>query len=588
MVLFRTPARRGGSGGGFRPSQSVGPAGPPGRPGSDGIGSDGANVRAYGAIGDGVADDTAAVQAAFDSGKSLVYFPPGVYNVGACEADAFAQEIQFCRGASLLLNAAAGPTFSGAKQRIQNLTFTISAASSATYSAATVTGQGSRVDGCTVTLTDDNPNATLFKITGQGVTVKGWSLTANGKAFLNGVHAVAAGGGELKYASIEDVTADVGDDGVATTFGPLIRWHVKYGNINRVFSESGGRGLFPEGVIRIEGHGNALRDANLTLSNGAAYGLYIAGGSGEFLWEGGWIQGVVGSAWRADSEGIYIGHDCYQMTFVNTTVTGFDYGIGFHGSCNIPNFHGCDFSNNQTAGWLIDCKVGDTDFPIRGMTITGGYAEGVAGQPLWMWAKSGYVLGCAITGGFIGYETRAVKVEPTFAGFVGCTISGVNVIGDNAVTSHAIEPGPNDSFLWQENYTQVSSNIATGPYADRVRQQNSSDIELTGLVVGTHGTSTANNRHTKILTDIYTANFGTVNAGATVALTFAYTGAATVTTGCIDATIDGTLGAKAAAGIIFQWYAHSGNTIGGTATNITGSPIASVTGGVRFRVTVFG
>jgi hypothetical protein len=565
-----------------------GPRGARGPAGPAGAVLDGVSVAAYGTAGNGVTVDTAAVQRAADSSADNVYFPPGRYKVGAVTFSKDGQTITFAPGASLELAATSAVVFSGARQRIVGLVAVVEAASETAGTLVTLSGAGIDANDFAYTLTADIPNVTLLRITGEHARVRGFRLSASGKAFLNGAYAATVGGAELKYAGITDVFADVGDDGANTVYGPVVRWRVKYGFINRVTSESGGRGLFPEGVVHIHGHGIALRDANISVSNGGDYGLYIAGGSGEFLWEGGWIQGVVGSAWRADSEGIYIGHDCYQMTFVNTTVTGFDYGIGFHGSCNIPNFHGCDFSNNQTAGWLIDCKVGDTDFPIRGMTITGGYAEGVAGQPLWMWAKSGYVLGCAITGGFIGYETRAVKVEPTFAGFVGCTISGVNVIGDNAVTSHAIEPGPNDSFLWQENYTQVSSNIATGPYADRVRQQNSSDIELTGLVVGTHGTSTANNRHTKILTDIYTANFGTVNAGATVALTFAYTGAATVTTGCIDATIDGTLGAKAAAGIIFQWYAHSGNTIGGTATNITGSPIASVTGGVRFRVTVFG
>lgn len=38
------------------------------------------NVKAYGAVGDGVADDTAAVQAAIATGLA-VYFPPGIYKV---------------------------------------------------------------------------------------------------------------------------------------------------------------------------------------------------------------------------------------------------------------------------------------------------------------------------------------------------------------------------------------------------------------------------------------------------------------------------------------------------------------------------
>lgn len=46
-------------------------------------GSFGVNVKALGAVGDGVTDDTAVIQAAFDSlpsGKGTIYFPAGIYN----------------------------------------------------------------------------------------------------------------------------------------------------------------------------------------------------------------------------------------------------------------------------------------------------------------------------------------------------------------------------------------------------------------------------------------------------------------------------------------------------------------------------
>jgi parallel beta-helix repeat protein len=43
--------------------------------------STGADVRAYGAIGDGAADDTAAIQAAFNAGTSDVFFPAGTYSI---------------------------------------------------------------------------------------------------------------------------------------------------------------------------------------------------------------------------------------------------------------------------------------------------------------------------------------------------------------------------------------------------------------------------------------------------------------------------------------------------------------------------
>lgn len=52
-----------------------------------------ANVKNYGAKGDGTTDDTAAIQIAIDSGKSIIYFPAGVYQVTQLEVDNLAPHI---------------------------------------------------------------------------------------------------------------------------------------------------------------------------------------------------------------------------------------------------------------------------------------------------------------------------------------------------------------------------------------------------------------------------------------------------------------------------------------------------------------
>src|ERR1043166_7734562 len=40
-----------------------------------------ANVKAFGAVGDGVTDERVAIQAAIDTGAGIVHFPPGTYKL---------------------------------------------------------------------------------------------------------------------------------------------------------------------------------------------------------------------------------------------------------------------------------------------------------------------------------------------------------------------------------------------------------------------------------------------------------------------------------------------------------------------------
>ena len=65
------------------PARWVGPPGPAGPPGPVGPqGPSPGNVRAFGAKGDGVTDDTTAIQGVANGG-GILYFPPGIYQVSA-------------------------------------------------------------------------------------------------------------------------------------------------------------------------------------------------------------------------------------------------------------------------------------------------------------------------------------------------------------------------------------------------------------------------------------------------------------------------------------------------------------------------
>lgn len=72
------------------------------------------NVRDYGAVGDGVADDTAAVQRAVESTAGAVFFPPGTYRLTRpVEIDLSRLGFRHVRGEGLprVVMASAGPAF---------------------------------------------------------------------------------------------------------------------------------------------------------------------------------------------------------------------------------------------------------------------------------------------------------------------------------------------------------------------------------------------------------------------------------------------------------------------------------------------
>jgi hypothetical protein len=548
-----------------------GEQGPKGDPGS----IDGESVLDHGADNTGVADCAAAFAAAAAAGQTLVYIPPGDYLISSLVTFSVANQcIRFAPGATLKINPSGGSVvFSGAQQRIEGLRYSITTGASTTFAAVTVSGAGTVVDGIRADLSADVPNCDLFKISGEAVHVSDVRLTSTGKAFRYGVYVATSGGAAVNYVTVGKVFADVGDDGANCTFGALVYARSRRSEWGQIAMTAGGRAYFPDGVVIVDEHFNTFNNPAIAAPK-AAYGFNILDGAEQNYISGGWVQAAAGSGWIADSEGVRIGHNSDHTSLDDVTLTGWDYGLGIHGSNNIINLRGLDTSNNQTAGILLDSNVGGTDYPVSGLTMTGCYGENAAGQPVYLWAKSGLVLGCTMLGCTFGYNTYGVKIEN--AGFYGVTVEGCKIIAAD-ISGEIFKPNATTDVFFGKNYIGVSNTIATGPNAARIRTAVDSSTTALTLSSLTLGSGSA---LTKYFSDFYTANFGTVPANSEVVLEFSFSGIAV--TDALFITYQNALYAKA--GITYKSGIPGANKFGITARNHTGSDVTSVSGDVRVSV----
>jgi hypothetical protein len=565
----------------FPTTQSVGLQGPPGRPGLDGAGSEGANVLRYGAVGDGVADDTAAVQAAFDSGKGSVYFPAGVYNVGALTASAAGLCVDFSGGASLLCNSATSVLFSGVRQRIQGLTVTISAASEASFNAVEVRGASSRLTGALFNVNADIPNASLLKLTGARSTARNVFLVGQGKSFKYGAHIATVADGQLDSVRIEGFDVDVGDDGEACTYGALVYLKGLRCQINDIAFDGGLNAFFPDGLVIIDGVKNAMNTPKLFAWN-ATYGVNRLLNSEFFRIIGGHIQGRNNGTYVAGSIGVRCaggvgasGH----LKMVDVNVTGWENGVSIQGSHDTPTFVGCALVNNQKYALVIDGGQ------ARGLTLIGCYLADVYGEGC-IWFKDGLVEGCSISGCEIGYQEIGFYVEDAFGTLEGMVVQGCYINGglEGATAVATMRPGlASSNTLFSNNKRPATAGaLGTGPYATKAIDLlvnptfTGATIGATGLKIGTDG-----NAITKHVSQTNTANYASVlTAGAHYDLTFTLTGALTSDT--VHATVAHALASRA--GIMFNAWVSAPDEVTLRAYNSSGSTLTSASGSVRFDV----
>jgi hypothetical protein len=490
----------------------------------------------------------------------------------------------------LKLTASSAVVFSGARQKIIGLTYTVDTASETAATLVTVSGAGAVVEGFQVSVNADVPNATLLKVQGDRVKVRGYKLVGVGKTFKYAAHLIASGGGTVDSVKMSGLDIDVGDDGATASFGALVYMRAVRSEIADLEFDGGGRATFPDGVLIVEGGKNTLRRPKI-FAQAATYGVHLKAGSEFFEIYGGHIQGRNNSTYQANSCAIYCAGNFaggHLKTF-QTSLTGFTDGIVMLGGADTPMFVGTTIANNQNYAVVIDTAAAGGLF-VSAMSFDTCYLGDVT-QLRAVHFKSGNAAGVHFKNCQIGIADGQIGcfVETAFASLTGVVFTGGRILGASGGSSeYVFEPSANTGAILFQNVALHSiAVLGTGTYASKC--QEALDPTLTGLVLGTKDAAgTSNNRMTRVYTDVYTANFGTVNAGATVALTFAFSGIPSINTCTLEATMSAALGAKASAGIIFQWWLNGLDEIAGSATNITGSPIVTVTGGVRFCVTRFG
>jgi len=526
----------------------------------------------------------AAINTALASGADEVCFPPGVYVIdGAVIGNEDEQTIMFQPGAVLEIAPATGSiVFSGARQKINGLAVIITTASAVAFTAVRISGDGSIIQGAQFNVNDDVDNATLLKLSGDRIHASDLKIIGLGKAFKYGIHAIATDDiAQVDSITIDGIDVDVGDDGVNATFGALIYWRGIRGEIRDLSFDGGGRALFPDGVVIIDGNSNILLRPKI-FASAATYGIYRKDLS-EFLdVYSGRIQGRNNGTYQAGSEGIFCGDLAGQLKLIDTTITGWVNGVVIHGSHDAPTFVGTTIVNNEQYCLVVDfLGVGG----VRGITFIGCYLFDVLGVGLAHFVN-GLTEGMHITGCEIGYEDIGILVEDSYGTFEGIVLTG-NFIQGGATPIAVIQPGINSStILFINNKLQSAGTFGTGLYAAMAM-----DIYSPTFVAMITGTARANtSMQIGSLGDAFlqenftyfTANFAAgIGALAAVELDFAWSEA------IINRMFTWGLTGPAAAdtSLLFFAYVKVAGTLTLRGYNFTAVPVGAISGTIFVRST---
>lgn len=535
---------------------------------------------------------TADIIAALASGAAEVCFPPGDYAVTALISQTQSNQVlTFQSGAELVFAASATArlVINGDGASIQGDPvgrFDVTNAGS--YSALELHGIGSWCSRWRWVVNADVANCRLMQLSGQSSSV-GTVVLGGVGAFLVGVEFAKQDDSQVSFVEAGPLLWQMEDDGVTTrNYDSLIRMRATRSGCLGLSITSGGRQVFANAIVDDDGTHNWIRNPQIESSASPA-GILMRDDA-EFLEVFG---GEIVGNYLAGSVGIQCGDGSKlvgtpavgQLKCYGTKVRNWEKGVLITGSADSPSFFGATIANNELAQVEIDSERVPDVWPVSGLSFYGCYSEEAAfpGAPF-LHLVSGELDGGSINGGEFGYTGTAIMVEPTM---------GANVLQVDggrwpaaAPTDAITTPNTLSLFYFTRRSQDGSNLIGKGAFA--ANAMSAFDPTLEGLVIGASNPGSITNRVISSFTDIYTANFGNLLAGAFQTLDFSFPGVPTVTTSQLLVTMSEALGTKISLGIVFNWWVDASGHIGGMAYNPTAGTINGISGGVRFSVGIFG
>lgn len=531
-----------------------------------------------GAAGDGVTNDTTAINTALATSAAHVYFPPGTYAItGAVTGIAADQTITFAPGAKLLLApATASVTFSGARQVINGISISISATNTRTFSALTISGAYSFLKGARFDITADIPNTSLLQLAEDDIEARDIYIFSN-FSFFRGVSLTKVDDSGTRRPVVDGLRFLPLPSG-SQTLGSLINIHGTDTLVKNLQVTSGGNTTYSEGVIRI-------RSSNVTLINpqvfcfGAQYGIYGEDSASEkvTIFQGN-IQGRNNATYVSGSEGYRVGHQSGHQKVYGTYINGWENGVVFHGSADTPGFYGAVICNNDQYAFVID--AGTDIGAVRGLNIIDCYLSDVT-QDSFMHVISGKLDACFVAGSEIGYGTVAILVEDAVQS-CGMLLSGNFIQGSGGGVLGIAQPNAASDILFIHNTLQGGNTYGTGTNASRAMELLSPTLGTatvtTSLKVGSNGNPWLRRYFT-----FFTANYGSgIPANDMVELDFSWADGA-VATYMLTFGVSGALAANT--DLSFTAYVKATGTVTLRARNHSASPVDAISGTVHFEAT---